>query len=113
MRRVIIFVCFCTYVFGHGGHNEELKDKDFMVGAFANFSYRNVDLYPKGIEQANGYDSHGQPKEIVLEHIGGYVSAKMDDYLFNIELNHHAQAKWSANELIEKLHIGYQNVVFQ
>lgn len=108
MKKIVLSLGIAIELFGHAGHIEMEENQSFAYGAFFNLSYRDTDLYPKGIEQANGFDNHGKPNEIVMEHIGGFVSGQVDKYVYNLEFNHHARMQWSGNNLVEKLYVGYK-----
>ncbi|HQS78536.1 MAG TPA: hypothetical protein PLC57_09435, partial [Sulfurovum sp.] len=108
--KVLIFILLAaTFSFGHTGKIRQPEDANISsdFGAFANISYRDEDIYPKGIERAQGYEDHGSPGEVYIEHLGIYYTKKIEKINFNFELNHHAWAEWTLNELVEKANIGY------
>jgi len=109
MKKLTLFLLAQGLSFGHSLHIHQPSDINVSTdfGGFAHISYRNSDLYPKGIEQGYGYENHGDVDKINIEHLGIYFNKKMGNVAVNLELNHHIGANWTPNELVEKANVVY------
>jgi|GEM_PF-3536392 len=110
MRSLLFFFFTSAILFAHSmKDHEDLHHDTLNYGIFANIAYRDLDLYPRGIEGSIGYENHGETKKVQLHHIGFFLDGNYNDtWIYGMEINRHVDAPSSFNSYLEKLYAGYQ-----
>ena len=110
MRYFLLFAVSGLSLFAHSMHDRaDLHHDTLNYGIFANIAYRDLDLYPRGIEGSVGYENHGEIKKLQLHHIGFFIDGNYDDaWLYGIEINRHVDAPSTLDSYVEKFYLGYR-----
>jgi hypothetical protein len=81
----------------------------YKFGGFADFQYREKDLYQNGFTGTNSYETHGEPEKIELQHlVFRFHSIFKQKYLFGVEFNRHNGSNETFDELLQRLFLGYR-----
>lgn len=111
MKKILLSSLLAISLFGHGEvlHNNQINEaKSYDYGFFFNTIYKNKDLYPSGITQAQGYENHGETDKIEVEHYGIFANGNINNFIYDIEINRHIDSPRKSNDMIEKLSFGYK-----
>ena len=113
MRIFFLTILLLSQLFAHSVrevHEDENRSDAIHYGLFADVMYRSDDLYPYGIEGSAGYENHGVPDEVQLNHIGVYLEGVYDSrWRYGAEVNRHTDSPATFDGLVEKLYAGYGN----
>lgn len=112
MKKILLSSLLAISLFGHGDmqhDNQTNEAKSYNYGFFFNSIYKNKDLYPNGITQADGYENHGETDKIEIEHFGIFAYGDINNFIYNFEVNKHIDTEKSSNNLIEKASVGYKH----
>ncbi len=109
--RIFLSIFITVSLFAHSTvEKHKLNEELLNYGIFTNMSYRDKDLYPKGIEGTVGYENHGKLKAGEINHIGFFAHGKYEsNFLYGIEVNRHVDAPSTIDSYLEKFYVGYTN----
>ena len=85
MKKILLSSLLAISLFGHGEvlHNNQTNEaKSYDYGFFFNTIYKNKDLYPSGITQAQGYENHGETDKIEVEHYGIFANGNINNFIY-------------------------------
>lgn len=111
MKKILLSSLLSVSLFAHSDtqHTTNNTTQNYNYGFFFNSMYKNKDLYPTGITQAQGYENHGETDKIELEHFGIFAYGDINNFLYNFEVNRHIDSPKKSNEMIETANIGYKH----
>jgi hypothetical protein len=113
MRIFVFSMLLLSQLFAHSVRevHEDEADADYThYGIFADAMYRSDDLYPHGVEGSAGYENHGVPDKVQLNHIGVYLEGLYASrWRYGAEVNRHTDSPATFDGLVEKLYAGYGN----